>query len=53
MIGKPRGKIGELEGESQRQEGMIGREASEIEGSKTAKQKIEDELERSTGRKLE
>jgi hypothetical protein len=36
----------ELESESQRQEGTIMRQASEIEGLKTAKKKSEDELER-------
>jgi hypothetical protein len=41
-------KKGELDGESQRQEGTIVRQVSEIKGLKTTKKKSEDELERST-----
>jgi hypothetical protein len=47
-IGEQQGKIGELESESQRREGTVVRQASEIEGFKTAKEKCEDELERIT-----
>jgi hypothetical protein len=48
VIDEQQRKIGELEGESHRQEGMIVRQASEIEGVKTVMKECEDELKRST-----